>query len=143
MRLGRGIAIAPLALVVLAAGCGGGRKAQPTAEPVAVTPVGEQVPGPVLSPRAVVPLVSADQLVDGYRVQLFQSTQLRDCEQFRDAAAVRLDKPVYVEYLSPLYRVRAGDFLTREAADAWRDGLAAQGFERAETVSSRVRSGGG
>ena len=47
------------------------------------------------------PLVSAEQLVDGFRVQLFQSAQLRDCEQFRDAAAVRLDAAVAGE-LAPL-----------------------------------------
>jgi len=133
---------APIVLVVLATGCGGGRKAQPTAEPVAVTPVGEEMPGPVLSPRAAVPLVTADQLVDGFRVQLFQSAQLRDCEQFRDAAAVRLDRPIYVEYVAPLYRVRAGDFRDHDSAEAWRGGLTAFGFERTETVPSRVRVGG-
>jgi hypothetical protein len=135
-------AFALAGLGAVAAGCGGGRRNQPAAEPVAAAPVDSALPGPVLAPRAAVPLVSADRLVEGFRVQLFQSAQLRDCEQFRDAAAVRLDRPVYVEYAAPLYRVRAGDFLTLESAEAWREGLAALGFERTESVPTQVRAAG-
>ncbi|MDZ4806248.1 MAG: SPOR domain-containing protein [Candidatus Eisenbacteria bacterium] len=131
------------AILLLAAltGCGGRPKPETNVDPsIAAAP--DNFAGPTLAPPAAVPIVPAIQLVDGFRVQLFQSTLLRDAEQFRDAAAARLDRPIYVEYQAPVYRVRAGDFVTREDAETWRNGLAARGYERAEVVPTLVRSAG-
>ncbi len=122
-------------------GCGTGPKPEITVEvPVAATH--DNTPGPTLALPAAMPIIPAILLVDGYRVQLFQSSLLRDAEQFRDAAAARLDRPIYVEFHAPVYRVLAGDFSESAEAEKWRSGLPARGFERTEVVATLVRGAG-
>jgi len=130
-----------LLILLLLSACGGRPRAETAVDPKP-TEATESVPGPTLATPAAVPIIPAILLVDGYRVQLFQSSLLRDAEQFRDAAAVRLDRPVYVEFQTPAYRVLAGDFKTHEDAESWRGGLAARGFERTEVVATLVRGAG-
>ena len=130
-----------LLMLTLLAACSGRPKAETAVDPT-LTAAPENVPGPTLAPPAAMPIMPAVLLVDGYRVQLFQSSLLRDAEQFRDAAAARLDRPIYVEFQTPVYRVVAGDFRTREDAESWRGGLDARGFERTEVVATLVRGVG-
>jgi hypothetical protein len=128
-------------LLAMLPGCAGRPKPESAVDPLA-TATPDNVPGPTLAPPAAMPIIPAVLLVDGYRVQLFQSSLLRDAEQFRDAAAARLDHPIYVEFQMPVYLVLAGDFKTHEEAETWRGGLAARGFERTEVVATLVRGAG-
>ncbi|TPW09806.1 MAG: hypothetical protein FD129_2082 [bacterium] len=121
--------------------CGGKPKPRTDIDPSVAAATGNFA-GPTLALPAAEPIVPAVLMVEGFRVQLFQSSLLRDAEQFRDAAAARLDRPVYVEYQAPVYQVRVGDFATRDDAEGWRGGLSALGFERTEVVPTLVRSGG-
>lgn len=130
-----------LLMLAMFSACSSGPKAETAVDPNP-TAAPENVPGPTLAPPAAMPIIPAVLLVDGYRVQLFQSSLLRDAEQFRDAAAARLDRPIYVEFQTPVYRVLAGDFKTHEDAEIWRGGLDARGFERTEVVATLVRGVG-
>lgn len=89
-------------------------------------------------PRPVTPVA---RLVEGFRVQLFQSTSLRLAEAFRDEAAPQFDVPVYVEYEAPLYKVRAGNFRLRAEAESWASNLVGRGFQRVDVVATLVDTG--
>lgn len=99
--------------------------------------------GPRLAPAppAPQPLSPLERLVEGFRVQLFQSTSLRLAESFRDNAATELEEPVYVEYEAPLYKVRVGNFRLRSEAVTWAERLASRGFQRADVVGTLVDTG--
>lgn len=61
--------------------------------------------------------------VSGYRVQLFSGNSARSAKATADyrAAAVKADFPewaTYVTYSAPYWRLRVGDFLTSEEANA-------------------------
>ncbi len=73
----------------------------------------------------------AEQLVQGYRIQIYQSLDKEDAfERENEVLAwwetapeaerppgLGPDLPVYVRYHQPYYRVRIGDFTSREAAE--------------------------
>lgn len=66
-----------------------------------------------------------DQSVTGYRVQVFSSNQQRTAknEAFKVEKLIRDQFPtvgVYVNYISPSWKVRVGDFKTNEEATAFR-----------------------
>lgn len=89
---------------------------------------------------SIVALPRAIQLVPGFRVELLRTPSLRDAEGLRDRISDVLNELTYVEYENPFYRVRAGDFPTREAAEAWRQEVAAPQFERTEVVRTLIVS---
>lgn len=99
--------------------------------------------GPSLlpAPPAPQPISPIERLVEGFRVQLFQSTSLRLAEGFRDNTVLELGVPVYVEYEAPLYKVRAGNFRLRTEAEAWAGQLAGRGYQRADIVGTLVDTG--
>jgi hypothetical protein len=99
--------------------------------------------GPRLAPAppAPQPLSPLERLVEGFRVQLFQSTSLRLAESFRDNAVLELGVPVYLEYEAPLYKVRAGNFRLRAEAEAWAGQLSGRGYQRADVVATLVDTG--
>ncbi len=72
-----------------------------------------------------------EQLVQGYRIQIYQSLDKEDAFERENEvlawwemvpeeerpAGLGSDLPVYVRYHQPYYRVRIGDFTSREAAE--------------------------
>ncbi len=72
-----------------------------------------------------------EQLVQGYRIQIYQSLDKEDAFERENEvlawwdtvpeeerpAGLGADLPVYVRYHQPYYRVRIGDFTSREAAE--------------------------
>jgi hypothetical protein len=56
----------------------------------------------------------------GYRIQVFASKELDSAERVKEKAAGATALPVYIEFEDGYYKVRAGDFLTREIAAAER-----------------------
>lgn len=113
----------------------------PRVEPVA----GASSPVPPAAPESrrpgpAAPLPAISSLVPGYRVELLRTPSLRDAEGLRDRISGSLIESVYVEYENPFYRVRAGDFPTREEADRWRLEVAVSQFERPEVVRTLIVS---
>lgn len=69
-----------------------------------------------------------EQTTSGYRVQVFSSNQQRTAksEAFRVEKLIREQFPtvgVYVNYTSPFWKVRVGDFKTQAEATSFRDEL--------------------
>ncbi len=67
----------------------------------------------------------------GYRVQIFASSSLERAEEVAEEARAVFVENVYVEYSVPLYKVRVGDFISKEEALQFRQRAIEQGYEGA------------
>jgi len=65
--------------------------------------------------RAAAP---ADSIVDGFRIQVFASADRGVAEETRGFAAERLGVPAYLDLENGTYKVRVGNYTSRDAADA-------------------------
>jgi cell division septation protein DedD len=74
----------------------------------------------------------------GFRVQLIASSSHSEASKLANDAENRLRAPVYVQSEGALYKVRAGDFLDRAAAQELRARAQANGFPEAWVVSTEI-----
>ncbi|MCK5147726.1 SPOR domain-containing protein [bacterium] len=58
--------------------------------------------------------------VMGYRIQIMIGKNKAAIDEEHQKAMFKFDAPVYVEFLSPNYKIRVGDCLTRHEADKLR-----------------------
>jgi cell division septation protein DedD len=160
-RRARASALGIIAAVVLGtAGCGGSRPALPPpasnpgapdsglagSEPLrAVSPpdslaAAEPGKGPVSRAEAALlePVLDSSHLISGYRVQIFTTSWLQEAEKLRDELRQQ-GIAAYVEYRSPLYRVRIGDCTEIAEARELRDRAVVMGYDRATVVSTLVQ----
>ena len=86
----------------------------------------------------VAPVDSNAKTSPGYRVQLFASGTAQKAEDVRRAAEVRLSEPVYVEIESGIFKVRAGNCMTREAAEALLARCRESGYQDAWIANTTV-----
>jgi cell division septation protein DedD len=98
-----------------------------------VTPA---APGPAMTPSgsaapASAPAVSTpgDTYMPGWRIQVFASSSMARADEFSRKARQRFTEAVYVEYDPPLYKVRVGDFLSKEDARHMANRAKAEGFD--------------
>ena len=109
------------------------------AEKVVVTPE-----TPVSTPREQEnPLPSANQKVDGFRIQIFSTKNLENANQAKSIAEeqfAEMNLHCYLEFDSPYYKVRVGDFKTREEAERYRDIIRSMGYPNAWIVKTKVYS---
>ena len=75
--------------------------------------------------------------VQGFRVQVFSSLDKDQAVEREEAARSTTEMPVYMVYMQPYYRVRVGNFTSREAAERARSALA-QRFPDAFIVPDTV-----
>ncbi len=73
----------------------------------------------------------------GFRVQLANVTSQEKADEIA-LKARELFRDVYVEYLSPNYKVRIGNFRQRSQADAAADSARSAGFREAWVVPSKI-----
>jgi len=103
--------------------------------------------GPILSTAetsaVVLPLEPSEpaslDMIQGYRVQVFSSTNIDEAR----AKKAEMDLLVpgewfYLEYESPSYKVRAGNFATRFEADRFARMLSEQGYADCWAVPRRI-----
>jgi cell division septation protein DedD len=160
---GRRAALAAVLLAALAAGgVGCGRQAVPRApadlptelpseeEAGRVTPASEEaiplLPRDLRSPAATpaadsttaAPAGTARRQHYGYRVQLFASSSEAVARQRADEFARVFAEPVYLDYEGLLYKVRVGDFVSRDEAEALRRRVAEAGYDGAFVVETEV-----
>mgnify|MGYP000641304635 CR=1 FL=1 len=75
----------------------------------------------------------------GYRVQILATSNKEKADMFAKEAQARFkDQKVYVEFISPYYKVRVGDFLTREEAETFRARAKSLGYFDAFIVESPI-----
>ena len=65
--------------------------------------------------------VEAFEQVQGYRVQIFLSSNLENAQKIVEEAHGVFSEQAYLEYDAPYYKVRIGDCLTRREADLLRE----------------------
>jgi len=78
------------------------------------------------------------QIVSGYRVQLFAASKQQVARRVQLDAERRLGVLVYLVYVAPQYKVRAGDFTNRKEADNLCNFAYEEGFRDAWVVKSQV-----
>jgi SPOR domain len=97
--------------------------------------VSEAEAPPVDSTRAP---VAADSMADGFRVQVFASSDREVAENARVVATQRLRLPGYLDLEAGVYKVRVGDFVTRADADQALATVRAAAYKDAWVVPSKV-----
>jgi cell division septation protein DedD len=75
----------------------------------------------------------------GYRVQIFASSSLEKAEDVAKHARTVFSEPVYVEYSAPLYRVRVGDFSSKEEALVLKAEAVDAGYEGAWITEASIQ----
>ncbi|HOK23698.1 MAG TPA: SPOR domain-containing protein [Candidatus Hydrothermia bacterium] len=82
------------------------------------------------------------KLAHGWRVQIYAFSDNARAELAYQDAKLRLNVPVYMEYLAGLddtpYKIRVGNFLTRQEAEKYRDFLRENGYIDAFIVETQV-----
>jgi hypothetical protein len=108
----------------------------------------EAIPEPGAAASRMTPGASASEAaradaLDGYRVQLYATADQMAAETMAARARTSFREPVYVENQPPLFKVRVGDFLTRDEASGTRERAIDSGFADAWIVEARVNRRGG
>lgn len=89
------------------------------------------------TPPVAAPVVS-DATADGFRIQIFASADRDVAENARNVAASRLNLPAYLDLDAGVYKVRIGDYVTREQAAAALPSVRGQFYPDAWVVPARV-----
>lgn len=84
-----------------------------------------------------------NKLIEGFRIQLLSTKDLESANRSKAMAQERfshLPLKFYLEFDSPYYKVRAGDFKTREEAESMRGIIRSRGYPQAWIVKTKVWS---
>ncbi|MEO0230988.1 MAG: SPOR domain-containing protein [candidate division WOR-3 bacterium] len=96
----------------------------------------EATPAPTTPTKEVTPPPSVTY---GYRVQILATSNKEKADMFAKEAQARFpNQKVYVEFIPPYYKVRIGDFITREEAEAFRAKAKSLGYFDAFIVESQI-----
>jgi len=76
-----------------------------------------------------------------YRVQVFATTYLDQAEEFAQRVRERVEEKVYIQYESPLYKVRVGDCPTEEEAKLLLQKISQAGFPHPWVVRVSISRG--
>jgi hypothetical protein len=82
--------------------------------------------------------VMSDSTADGFRIQIFASADRDVAENARNVAASRLNLRAYLDLDSGVYKVRIGDYVTRDQATAALPSVRGQFYPDAWVVPARV-----
>ena len=82
--------------------------------------------------------VEQSDIASGYRVQIFASSSLEKAEQVAGKARSLFSERVYVEYSAPLYRVRVGNFASKEDALRFKEKAVQSGYDGAWVVEALI-----
>ena len=78
--------------------------------------------------------------VTTYRVQIGIFDIRADTDILAESARSKTDYPVYVEYITPFYRVRVGDFVRKSDAEECVAFLKQKGFSDSRYVYTNINS---
>lgn len=91
---------------------------------------------PVTIPQT--PEAEGLEMTQGYRVQLLSGKDAEAAMEAKRRAIFMFEESVYLDFESPYYKLRVGDCLTREEAEALRRKAQRNGFSNPWIVPSRV-----
>lgn len=112
--------------------------------PVSKTPVqsGEQLPLEEGSDTQL-SVVVENKLIEGFRVQLFATQDIEKATLEKKEAEFSFTEdrvPVYIEFDSPMYKVRIGDCATRDEAEQLRELARRKGYSTSWIVKTKVNT---
>lgn len=102
----------------------------------------ERLPLPQES-GAASPAMPENRTIEGFRVQLFATQEIEKATQEAKEAEYRFagdGVAVYIEFDSPMYKVRIGDCATRDAAEQLRELSRQRGYSTSWIVKTKVNS---
>lgn len=82
--------------------------------------------------------VEESDVSSGFRVQIFASASMEKAEEIAAKARSVFSERVYVEYVAPLYRVRVGNFASKDEALEFREKAVQSGYEGAWVVEALI-----
>jgi hypothetical protein len=115
-------------------------------EPMMPAPIVEETPPaiaeepympPVVTPTAPPPSPPPASIL-GFRIQIFASSTQKNASRVADDARAAFTENVYVQHVAPYYKVRVGDFLTREDAQALQQRALQKGYRGAFVVETMI-----
>jgi len=82
--------------------------------------------------------ISSYKIVDGFRIQIYATTNFTEAERKKEDLLSALDEKVYVIYDAPYYKIRAGNFEKEENCKKLKKQLLELGFD-IYIVKSKIR----
>ena len=79
-----------------------------------------------------------EEQVQGYRVQIFVSSNLGSAQKIKTEAEEFFPNEVYLQYDAPYYKIRVGNCLTRREGDLLKERAVRHGYRDAWVVRSLV-----
>jgi len=89
------------------------------------------------------PIVVENKLIEGFRVQLFATQDIEKATLEKKEAEFSFAEdqiPVYIEFDSPMYKVRIGDCSTRDEAEQLRELARRKGYSTSWIVKTKVNT---
>ena len=75
---------------------------------------------------------------DGYRLQLFESSQSNEAKKIMSKFDKSLPDSLYLVFDAPLYKIHYGNFITKDQAETVRVRLKNKGYKKMWIVKSRI-----
>ena len=83
------------------------------------------------------------EMVQGFRIQLMATTDENQAREIKKNAMVKLRGKIYLVFEAPHYKIRVGDFLTREDVKTVLETVVSNGYPDAWIVRSQVYKAAG
>ena len=90
--------------------------------------------------ESVISLDSVQSVTEGYRVQVLATRYFERADSFAIIMKNTVSDSVYVDFETPNYKVRVGDFIERESAESLQQDLVQMGYNSAWILRSRINS---
>jgi hypothetical protein len=81
---------------------------------------------------------STQLISEGYRVQILATRYFEYADSFATSISNKITDSVYVEFETPNYKVRVGDFINRDSAELLQQELLNMGYKSAWILRSRI-----
>lgn len=115
-------------------------------EPIMPPLVVEEAPAVVSEQPYVPPVVTptppppspAPATILGFRIQLFASSTEKNASRVADDTRASFTQNVYIQHVPPYYKVRVGDFLTKEEAQVVKQQAMQMGYRGAFIVETMI-----
>ena len=115
-------------------------------EPIMPLAVVEEAPAVVSEQPYVPPVVTptppppspAPATILGFRIQLFASSTEKNASRVADDTKASFTQNVYIQHVPPYYKVRVGDFLTKEEALVVKQQAMQMGYRGAFIVETMI-----
>ena len=90
--------------------------------------------------ESVLSLDSIQSITEGYRVQVLATRYFDRADSLAVIMKNTVSDSVYVDFETPNYKVRIGDFIDRESAESLQEDLVQKGYNSAWILRTRINS---